>query len=74
MPDDHQGSTLAEVRKPALRWEFSPQWAGWWLMLDDDGVTARRGYGPFLNEFECQCAADVHDAPFPPLTRHAEPG
>lgn len=47
-----------------MYWEYSPAWAGWWLMIHEDGTTARRGYGPFLNDWEIQTAASVHDVPF----------
>lgn len=46
-----------------LRWYFSPQWAGWWLVFDE-GTFEKQGYGPFMNDFEIQAAASVHGVPF----------
>lgn len=47
-----------------MYWEFSPDWNGWFLMLPEDGPTARRGYGPFMTDWEIQAAAAVHEVPF----------
>jgi len=47
-----------------LYWEFNPQWCAWWLMVPNDGLSAQKGYGPFSNDFELQCAAEVHGVPF----------
>lgn len=47
-----------------MYWEYSPAWAAWWLMIQEGDGTARRGYGPFLNDWEIQTAAAVHDVPF----------
>lgn len=52
------------IDAPKLAWQFLPQWAAWWLMIEDGGATAKRGYGPFVNDFEIQCAADVYGVPF----------
>lgn len=47
-----------------MYWEFHPQWCAWWLMIPIDGLSAQMGYGPFVNDFEIQCAADEHGVPF----------
>lgn len=52
-----------------MYWEYLPAWAGWWLMIREDGATARRGYGPFVNDWETQAAASVHGVPFPGAAR-----
>lgn len=50
----------------SLKWEFSTQWAAWWLVYEGEaGAIATRGFGPFNNAVEIQCAADVHKVPFP---------
>lgn len=53
-------STAAE-----LRWAYLQNWAGWWLVREQD-TTAELVYGPFYTRFELECAALVHGAPAPP--------
>lgn len=48
-----------------LYWEYRPEWAAWWLMIPTGGTTAQKGYGPFVNDFEVQMAAEVHGVPQP---------
>lgn len=47
-----------------MYWEYRPEWSSWWLMIPNDGLTAVKGYGPFLSGFEVEMAADVHGVPF----------
>jgi hypothetical protein len=56
---------VKEHEMEELSWEYRPEWAGWWLMIQEDGVTADRGFGPF-NETEAKWAAEVHGVPFLP--------
>ncbi len=52
------------MSKAAMHWEFSPQWAAWWLIVsEENSATAQRGYGPF-NETEAVWAGEVHGVPF----------
>lgn len=48
---------------PLKRWMYLPEWCAWWLVLEDNSVIARLGYGPF-NETEAQWAAEIHGVPF----------
>lgn len=52
-----------------MYWEYSPAWGGWWLMIREGDAVAKRGYGPFMNDFEIQAAAALHDVPFPETAR-----
>ncbi|MGE0350032.1 hypothetical protein [Hydrogenophaga sp.] len=53
-----------------LRWYFSPQWAGWFLVFSE-GTSEKQGYGPFMNDFEIQLAANIHGVPFTRETGNA---
>lgn len=46
-----------------MYWEYLQEWAAWWLMLPQDDLSARRGYGPF-NKTEAVWAGQVHGVPF----------
>jgi hypothetical protein len=46
-----------------MTWRYLTQWAAWWLMLPNDGVSEERGFGPF-NETEAVWAGEVHGVPF----------
>ena len=48
-----------------MYWDYLPEWGAWFLMLREDGTATERGYGPFMNDWEIQTAADVHGVPFP---------
>jgi hypothetical protein len=47
-----------------LRWYFSPQWNAWWLVFDKNSLESQGGYGPFVNDWECKIAGDLHGVPF----------
>lgn len=53
-----------EAAKP-LFWRYLIEWDAWWLMAPETPAVSR-GYGPFLNEFECKMAAEIHGVPFDP--------
>lgn len=53
-----------QTQAPKMYWQYGPEWCAWWLMIPMGGVASIQGYGPFINAFEIQMAADVHGVPF----------
>lgn len=48
-----------------MYWDYLPEWDAWFLMIRTDGTTSKCAYGPFMNNWEIQTAADMHGVPCP---------